>query len=467
MTTISKKYFDEYTDFINGLQNRIMQIQLKYNECQSLISTDFAKGFIAKEVADKMLAVRINQYVPSMDRMYRLSKADIDFINEYAALDSQGNVLATILKPEYLAKADTLDKILRSVQTFHFYEKLDSTSKRVKIKGELTTAFSRRIATLNGKLTNIKRVRGENAEKSETYQQIQAEMTKCNSALVSFDQIMDYDDETLKKLITSFYQVDYSYYDWYTKMDLKSLKETDELYTEHTKTMARVNDYSEDLVKGQSKTRELTTALAELNKMIFAFLEAIMEFDIDAFEEESLRGISFFRRAKSQGNNKEMLAKLFMNLAPLPGVTSYLQETFYKEEQSIELTECFKRYFESKYSADVTCVDLTSFLLVFKKAVISFYKNKIEKAQKELESQVKVTGGINVALANGIEKGYAQAQLQEKVFNASAINPASLAIEGFTEDELQKIYQSLKNILSTGYGLDIKPEDELPKKGLK
>ena len=70
--TTNTNFFDEYTEYINELQNRILHIQLKYDECQSLISRDFSKGFIAKEVAEKMLAVRINQFVPSMDRMYRL-----------------------------------------------------------------------------------------------------------------------------------------------------------------------------------------------------------------------------------------------------------------------------------------------------------------------------------------------------------------------------------------------------------
>ena len=173
MTTITSDFFEEYTEFINGLQNRIMKIQLKYNECQSLISRDFSKGFIAKEVAEKMLAVRINQFVPSMDRMYRLSKEEIDFINQYAALDTSGNVLATMLKPEYLQKAELLERIKKSVKTFDYYEKLDPESKRIKIKQELVTTFTRRMEALQNKAQNILRVRGANAENSSAYQQLQ------------------------------------------------------------------------------------------------------------------------------------------------------------------------------------------------------------------------------------------------------------------------------------------------------
>lgn len=466
MTTISNNYFEEYTEFINELQNRIMKIQLKYNECQSLISSDFSKGFIAKEVADKMLAVKINQFAPSMDRMYRLSKADVDFINQYAALDSCGNVLATILKPEYLAKAEQLELILKSVQTAHYYESLEPSGKRIKIKMELTNAFNKRVSLLKAKASNMLRARGETAKNSESYQQIIAEIEKCTSAIESFDQVMDYDDATVRQLIESFYKIDYAYFDWYQNMELKNLKETNELYTEHSSTMARVNDYGKDLLDNQSKTREASKTLIDLNNKLMAFLESIMNIDLSTFEEER-KGFSFFRKSKSQGNNKEVLTDLFVNLSALPGVIDYFQETYANDGESIELTECFNKYFNQIYGEETTYVDLTKFLLAFQKSVVTFYKAKIESIQKELESQIKISGGINVALVNGIEKGYSQALLHEKAFNASTIDQSSLLLEGFDEEELQKIYYSLKSIINPSYGFNPNDVNSSQKKGLK
>ena len=466
MTTISNNYFEEYTEFINELQNRIMKIQLKYNECQSLISSDFSKGFIAKEVADKMLAVKINQFAPSMDRMYRLSKADVDFINQYAALDSCGNVLATILKPEYLAKAEQLELILKSVQTAHYYESLEPSGKRIKIKMELTNAFNKRVSLLKAKASNMLRVRGEAAKNSESYQQILAEIEKCTSAIESFDQVMDYDDATVRQLIESFYKIDYAYFDWYQNMELKSLKETNELYTEHSSTMARVNDYGKDLLDNQSKTREASKTLIDLNNKLMSFLESIMSIDLSTFEEET-KGFSFFRKSKSKGNNKEVLTDLFVNLSALPGVIDYFQETYANDGESIELTECFNKYFNKIYGEETTYVDLTKFLLAFQKSVVTFYKAKIEKLQKELESQIKISGGINVALVNGIEKGYSQALLHEKAFNAATIDQSSLLLEGFDEEELQKIYYSLKSIINPSYGFNPNDVNPSQKKGLK
>lgn len=451
--TITNNYFEEYTNFINELQNRIMKIQLKYNECQSLISSDFAKGFIAKEVAEKMLAVRINQYVPSMDRKYRLSKEEIDFVNEYAALDSSGNILATILKPEYLEKAERLEHILHSVKTIHFYENMDPVSKRVRIKADLITAFSRRISMLKGKLSNIQRIYGENAEKRSNYQQIQAEIDKCTEGMESFDQIMDYDDEKVRQIIESFYKADYSYFNWYSIMELKSLKESPELYSEHTQTMNRALSFSKDLTDNKSKIKELTEMITRINNTLFSFLSSITELDIEEFEEEQLKGIGFFKKGKLQKDNKSILNNLFLKLVSMPGIMDYLQETLYQPEDTIELNDCFNKYLSSIYGEEITFVDLNKFLLKFQQNIISFYKEKIEQTQKELSENVKVNGGIVIALSKSVENGYNQAELHEKAFNVSTIDQKDLLIEGFTEEEGYKIYQSLKEILSKDYTL--------------
>lgn len=463
MTTITSDFFEEYTEFINGLQNRIMKIQLKYNECQSLISRDFSKGFIAKEVADKMLAVRINQFVPSMDRMYRLSKEEIDFINQYAALDTSGNVLATILKPEYLQKAELLERIKKSVKIFDYYEKLDPESKRIKIKQELVTSFTKRIEVLNAKAQNILRVRGENADKSSAYQQLQAEITKCTNALESFDQIMEYDDELLIKLLSSFYQIDYYYYDWYTKMELRSLKESDELYKEHTATTGKAVKTASDLYEGQTSLRENNDKLQKLNNELISFLESIIDFDIDEFEDKHTQSGGLFKRPKKTVNNIETLLELFTELSLLPGTQRYLQETFYKEEKQITVAECFNRYFTTKYSSERTYVDLYNFLLTFKKQVLAFYKKEISTLQKAIDSQIKINGGIVVVQANIVEQSHNQAILQQKVYNASTYDLKSLKIDGFTEEELEKIFRSLQAMLTPTYSFG-NPTDNKRKK---
>ena len=158
-----------------------------------------------------------------------------------------------------------------------------------EIKQELVTSFTKRIEVLNAKAQNILRVRGENADKSSAYQQLQAEITKCTNALESFDQIMEYDDELLIKLLSSFYQIDYYYYDWYTKMELRSLKESDELYKEHTATTGKAVKTASDLYEGQTSLRENNDKLQKLNNELISFLESIIDFDIEEFEDKLIR----------------------------------------------------------------------------------------------------------------------------------------------------------------------------------
>lgn len=445
----SQNFFDEYINFINDLQNQIMKIQLKYNECQMLIKKDYESGFIVKEVAEKMLAVKINQFVPSIDKKYRLSKAEIDLVNQYAALDNSGNILATILKPEYLEKAEVLELISKSVQTYDFYENMDATSKRIKLKADLTTAFEKRISGLKGKLSSLIRKQGENSKNTLAYQQIIDEINRCVSTIEFFDEIMDYDDQKLIQVITTFYKVDYSYYEWYKLMELKDLKEHGDLYTEHTKTMERAYSYNSDLIDRNDKIKELNEKVVSLNQSLSQFLTSVLDFDLSEPKEEKKKGL--FRKAKKYLNNKEDLKELFTSLALLPGVTNYLKDIYYKDEETIELSACFDRYFEKNYDQEVEYVELERFLLDFKKNIIAYYKEELEKQQKELTSLIKLNNGTTIALTKNIEKGYSEAQLQERANNITNIDPSLLQIDGFTDDELEMMYFSLRDILTDNY----------------
>ena len=128
--------------------------------------------------------------------------------------------------------------------------------------------------------------------------QLQTEIIKCNNALESFDQIMEYDDELLIKLLSSFYQIDYYYYDWYTKMELRSLKESDELYKEHTVTTGKAVKTATDLYEGQTTLRENYDKLQKLNNELISFLESIIDFDIEEFEDEHTQSIGLFKKSK-------------------------------------------------------------------------------------------------------------------------------------------------------------------------
>lgn len=462
MTTISNNYFEEYTSFIEELQKEILRIQLKYDECQALVRSELSKGMIAKEVAEKMLSVKINQFAPSIDRMYRLSKREVDFINEYAALDANGNVLATMLKEEYLEKAELLEYIKKSVLTAQYYENMDPVTKRNHLKSVLINGVMQNINNLKAKASILLKKHGEKIKDSKSYQQILAETEKYNRLIDSFEQIIDYDDQKVVDLIESLYKIDYKYYTWYMNMKLKSLKESGELYTAHSKTMATINNFAQDVIDNHTKTKDLSNSLFILNNKLLSFLESISSFDLSQLLQKQPTKHSIFKKSKPE-DNKEVLKSIFYNLVALPGAAAYIQDTYGDTNKPLDLTDCFEKMFISQYGEEQTYVDINIFIRDFQKLVVSYYKTVIEKAQKSLNSQMNISGGTKVALANGVEKGYKEALLHEQAFNASSINLSSI-LKGFTMEEQQKIFSSLTAILEQEYNYNPQNPDLIQKR---
>lgn len=453
----STNFFERYSNYIDDLKNRILQIQLRYMACQTQISSDFSKGFIAKEVAEKMLAVKIYQFAPSIDRGYRLSKADVDFIKEYADLDAEGNLLTTILKPEYLKKAELVERILNSVKTFAYYDKLDPTFRRITLTNEMTNSVKERISFFTAKIEENLQLHGEKFKKTESYHNIQREIERLTKLLESFKNIIDFDDERLINLISSFYKVDYDFYEWFNKMDLLSTEKDGTIYSEHRNNLYRLSSYNDSLIRNQKKLEELILKSNKLTNSLLSFLDNSIDFDMDSFEEEEQpEKISIFKRNKAPKNNKELLSKLFLRITSLSGATLYLKNTFCNSEQKIELASCFDIYFNEKYGQDIIYVDIDDFFFELRKTIIDYYKGNIQDIKKEIEAHIHLMSGNNIILTNGLETGYRQALLQERLHNSSNIDPNTLIIDGFTEEELNEMYISLKQILKDKYNFDLK-----------
>lgn len=446
-------YFQEYSDYIDELQNQILRIQLKYNSCQSAISTEFKKGFIAPEVAEKMLAVKINQYVPSTDRAYRLDKSEVDFIREYADLDSNGEIKATILKPKYFKKKALLDQILESVKTFSYFDNLDDTSKRMKLYDNLTSSIKTKIKELQGKLASYTRQNGENAKNTAIYAQLQSEISKCQKGIENFNQIKDCDEETLLRIISSYYKVDYSYYEWYLNMQLKSIYDNGNLSSEHIQT-------TESLITNVNDVKEIKNRIDILNKtinsktrLLFNFLTEQPNISIDQNVSEN-NILSYFRKNKEK-NNRDNLYEIFIKYSSLPSFLEYLQATFFKsKEKSMNLTTCFDMYLLSNYGEDTTYVDEE----IFKKDLVNnttrYFKEIIESNQKKLTHQLQLLEGTISLTTNKAEETHTQAILQDKASTIGTSESSTFKIEGLTEEELTKVFESLNNILDNQYNFN-------------
>ena len=98
---MANNYFIEYNNYINDLQQELMQIQFRYNECIENVKIAKNIGELSIEEAEILLSQRMDTYYEQFDSRYRLSKTDVEFIRTYAALDKNGILLASFLKNEY------------------------------------------------------------------------------------------------------------------------------------------------------------------------------------------------------------------------------------------------------------------------------------------------------------------------------------------------------------------------------
>jgi ribosomal protein L29 len=282
------------------------------------------------------------------------------------------------------------------------------------------------------------------------YQKTVDDINRCKSTIESFDEIMDYDDLKLMQLIVSFYKVDYSYYEWFKKMELKDVKETGELYTTHTNTMENANNFGNDILDNNEKIKELNERLEKLKNSLFDFINYTLEFNIKEYEQEKPKKGGLFKKIKP--NNKETLLQIFSSFATLSSFINYLEENYKKpEDKSIEVTECFNKYFEITYGNEIEYIEVEKFFLEFQKTILNYLKTKIDDTQKEIVKYNKLNNGAMVALVKSVEKGYNEAILQEMAYNSTVLHPNQLQIKGYTPEELEQMYNSLKEILSNNY----------------
>ena len=84
---MAKTYMEEYTGFINGIQNRLLKIQFRFNGILADIKEAVDSGIITEELGNRLLNARMDKFIPNVDSRYVLSKADTEFVAKYAALD--------------------------------------------------------------------------------------------------------------------------------------------------------------------------------------------------------------------------------------------------------------------------------------------------------------------------------------------------------------------------------------------
>lgn len=445
---VENNFFNNYEEYINNLQEKLFRIQVKYNEGQSWAFTDFEKGLLSADIFNKINNCRMDTFIEGVDPKYILSREDVEFVAEYGALDVNGQLLKTILRNDLLDRLALLKDVLKSVAVFSYFDSFDGITKRTKFKEDVVKTFGSQKALSIAAIERIKQARGATYQSSPHFMREQERLENANKALRFANHIITFDDDYLCKLLASYYDIKYKYYDWFRRMALKEENDNGFVYQEHHALMQRINGDISCLGNKRNLLEEEQNDVKKVSSDLIAFLDAVAEFDLSKYGVKKEKK-SIFKKGIVE-NNRDVLFEVFKGLILLPGTFNYIIDNLAIDDASdtkaYDAKKAFDKFFADTYGEDITYVSLTDFVNDFRRAVTSYSKKIIEQYEKVIEtSKNSVTN-----YANSLDISFGKALSQSQVISDIHLGytgKESILLPGFTFDELESMYFSLKSYI--------------------
>ena len=456
---MASNYFIEYTHFLNDIQNKLMRIQLRFNECLESIRRDIASGIISPLDGEILLRQRKDKYYGGVDSKYRLSNSDVEFIRQYAAVDNNGQLLASFLKREYLDKRDKLSAILESLRIYGYLDTLSEKDARLSVKIAMHDHYSSKLGEVEQRMSNLLQMYGDKEKHTKRYAELDEQRNKLQKALNAVATLDKVPEETFDRIVSQFYDVERKYYEWFLKMEIKREYEVGSVYQEHCDTMSSIDSTSNAILTSSDQVVKLTRELEDTNRDLFNVLMGISTFDINsALGEQEKPKKRLFGKVE-EPNNKEKLLNVFIGLMSINGITSYVKEMFGNGDSSVSLNNAFYTYFNKKYGEDTMYVDPVGFINDLRDDIVSYYKDKIEDIINKINClNVKINSNTTLMCGN-IRVGMNQAGLQRDIREQYPAKRDELLIPGFTFDELERIYTDLKEFIGNGFSFGTDDEE--------
>ncbi len=451
-------YFIEYTHYLYDLQDKLMRIQLRFNECLNNVRSDISKGVLLLEEGNRLLSQRMDTYYKDVDSRYRLSKEDVDFVRTYAEVDKDGQLLATFLKREYLDKKDKLSDMLESIRIYGYLDSLSSEDARISVKVAMHDHYNSQLGNVEYRMNNLYQVYGEKVRHNRGYLELEQQKKKLEKALSAIATLDTAPEEVFQRIVSQFYDVDRKYYDWFLKMEIKEEYEEGTIYTKHCDTMRNIESTSDTILTASDEVTKLNKELEDTNKDLFEALIGISTFDINgALSVQEKPKKRLFK--KEEDNNKEGLLNVFIGIMSLSSINKYAVVTFGNGEPSVNLNESFDKYFNKKYGEDTLYVDPNQFVNDLRDCTIAYYKEKIGELISKINGlNVKINSNTTLMCGN-IKVGMNEAMLQRNIREQYPAKRDELQISGFSFEELERIYTDLKEFIGNGFSFGTDDEE--------
>lgn len=459
---MKKMFFEEYSEELNNVRTLLLQYFLEFQQLRGQAKTDLDEGIISDAEYSVISNYRIDEY--HMDSKggrskYSLPKAKVDYVKKYGLIDENGDLLLDSLKPEYTENLEKLKSIFESTRIFYFYDNLSLSDAKAAFSGVISEYYDKIIEELNAALGSDKEavnISGRIIKVAEIPTQIEKLTLHKQEAL---DRISTETQEGLYNLISKFYAVDYTYYDWYKVRKLQKDATDNNLCEKRRERLERISSMGVDAKSKQASYEEVSNNLVGTHKEFKDFSLAVLPL-VEPKKQ------SIFRRIFRKKNNLDDLREIFVGFYNLPGVIEYV-----KGLKDYNITDQFQIYMSNNYPM-INYVDANQFKKDFLTKMNAFFEKKISTLGTTLSGIKGEIDDVSESLLDNIEAANEEAIYAEVASRSLSV---SVSLEGYDEVEQQRFFSDLKEYFATSYveefnlNTEMRNQDELRngKRGLK
>lgn len=455
-----KLFYQEYEDELNEIRNVLLKYYLEFNRKIGSAYGDFMNGLITEAEYEEIKGYHITDIHTdlrdsSKKSPYSLSKEQIDYIRKYAVLDDNGDLLLDSLNPVYDENLKRRINVFESIRVYYFYSSLDLDGLRSAFSTVMGEYFDDLIDSLQD---GINRGDKEIIVNGKTFDEISAlkviEKLRLQKQ-VSIDKINVSSREDIYAYIRNFYNVDYSYYDWYATRKMQHDAKDGSLYAEHENSLAVVSNLRESL---KDKEKEYREAAQEMNSISSQYTDLIIISQVEL--DKPIETKFTFKSLFGMKNNLDDLKSLFGELVKVPGAIEYINSL-----DSYNLTDSFDIYMANKYPL-ISFVDVNEFKKNFLDHVSTFLYKKLFNKRMSLGDIEKDITEQSEMLDSAIQKATNEASYLTSISNSLSVKAN---LDGFTEEEQTKIVEDMIEYLGTSYvqemgvAAEMRNSDELQK----
>lgn len=441
-----KLFYQEYEDELNKIRNVLLKYYLEFNRKKGSAYGDFMNGVITEAEYEEIKKYHITDVHTdlkdsSKKSPYSLSKEQVDYIKKYAVLDENGELLLDSLNQEYDENLKRRINIFESIRIYYFYSSLDLDGLRSAfstVMGEyfddLIDSFQIGLASGDKEIT----VNGKTFNESAALRMVEKLRLQKQ---VSIDKINISSREDIYAYIRNFYNVDYSYYEWYSTRKMQHDACDDSLYLSHEKSLEAVSKVRSSL---KDKEKEYREAAKEMNVISSQYTDLIIISQVEL--DKPIETKFSFKGLFGKKNNLDDLRMLFGELVKAPGASDYI-----KSLDSYNLTDSFDIYMANKYPL-ISFVDASEFRKNFLDHVSTFLYKKLFNKRMSLGDIEKDMAEQSEMLDSAIKKATDEASYLTSISSSLSVKAN---LDGFTEEEQTKIVEDMIEYLATTYEQEI------------